>query len=174
MFTIFHFVITKCHWQGPRCGMVCEYTVYWSVLSSWYLPWSFPPLPPCSLHTLAPSLHPPYLPTSPLSPSLHPSPPSPPSPPHSLPPLPISLPPSLSRSLPPSSLPPLVPSLLPHPPLLPPSHPLSFLAPCLPPPCLPTSRRPTQCTLYCVTPSHAWHWYNGVFIATTGVVSAGR
>ena len=29
--------------QGPRCGMVCEYTVYWSVPSSGYLPWSFPP-----------------------------------------------------------------------------------------------------------------------------------
>ena len=125
MFTISHFVITKCHWQGPRCGMVCEYTVYWSVLSSWYIPWSFPHLPPCSLHTLAPSLHPPYLPTS----------------------LPLSLPPSLP-SIP--SLTPLTPSLPSLSPSLHPSLPLS-LAPSLPPP--PAAFfPPSSPTLHCSLP----------------------
>ena len=100
--------------------------------------------------------------------------------------LPLSLP-LLSPSIPP-----LVPSLPHHP--LTPSLPLSLpcsIPPILlpfsllacPPPCLPTARHPTQCTpclcvwhaaLYCVAPSHAGHWDNGIFIATAGVVWAGR
>ena len=150
--------------------MVCEYIVYWPVPSSGYLPWSFSPLLPCSLHSslnpssarflppavhassrpfLARSLHQPSLPQPSLAPlalsaclasslPLSPSPCSlPPSLPPSLHPLVLSIPhhsraPSL---LPLSALPPpsLHPSFcspsFPHPPLLPPSHPLSFLAP---------------------------------------------
>ena len=87
----FSFVITNYQWQGPRCGMVCEYTVCWPVPTSGYLPWYCPLLLPCYLpsslnsssarfippavHTssrpfLARSLHQPSLSFLPLSPSL--------------------------------------------------------------------------------------------------------
>ena len=116
----------------------------------------------------------PPLPCSP--PSLAPFPSPNPSSPRFLPPLfPSGCPglvPSLPRSFPPSTVPPLAP-------FLPPSIlPRFFPAP------LPACRRPTQCKpcvvvgelhwVYCISPSHAWQWDNGVAAPVAGIVSMAR
>ena len=163
----FSFVITKYKWQGPRCGMVCEYILASALLR--IPPLKFPTLLPCSLPS---SLNPPsarFLPPAVhasscpfLAHSLHQP---------SLPPLTLSA--CLASSLPPSlpllspfhlspSIPPLVPS--PAISLLPPSlHPSSCsLHPLLPPTLLPfsflaCSPPVVRCTVgpYCAARSHA-------------------
>ena len=114
--SLFHFVITKYQWQGTRCRMVCEYTGYWPMPSSGYLPCSLPSsINPSSARFLPPAVHVHASSRPFLAPSLH----QPSLPLFLSPPLPLSLPLSLIRpSLPPSRPPSLPPSL---PPFLQPS-----------------------------------------------------
>ena len=156
------FVTPKSQGQGPVCEwLVCEYTTSREVSLSPFLPYSLPSsLNPSSARFLPPlfpsAVHTPFRPF--LARSLHqPSHPQP-----SLPPLTLS--PCITSSLPPSfpplpslpSLPSLPPTLLPT---LHPSHPPSFLAPTMPPPCLTVYRRPipcrpTPCVCVCVGELH--------------------
>ena len=151
-----------------RCRMVCEYTRYCPMPSSGYLPWSFPPLLPCSLpSSLNPSsarflppavhVHASSLPRSFPSPTLPPSPLPSSTDALCLPSIiasyllslalsfPLSLPCSLlsHHLLAPSLLPPsLPPPSLPPPPSLLPSLPPSLIRPSIPP-----SLRPSSCAV---------------------------